>query len=235
MGDKQPVFRSAFQSADDENNTSLGIKPVIFDILGPDQETSLLPDYMKMVLHVNPSTMTVNYSKIIERIQTKGGFVEQHWGEGLDTLDFNMATGGFMRLFSGLSNITGGPGSLDVQGNRRETISYDKYLDFLALFHNNGSVYDITGKIVFQGVVKVTFDGGVYFGVFNDLNVDETAEKPYQFTLSSTFTIQREILRIRTVPNWNPDVGSYWQENQTPDWVPDLFDPNRLNQGQRVE
>ena len=233
MGSNQPVFRSAFQSADDETNSNLGIKPVVFDILGPDQETSLLPDYMKMVLHVNPSSMAVNYTKVIERIQTKGGFVEQHWGEGLDTLEFNMATGGFMRLYSGLSNITGGTGSIDTEGTRRESIAYDKYLDLLALSHNNGSIYDVTGKIVFQGAIKVTFDGGVYLGFFSDFSVDETADKPYQFTLTSSFTISREILKIRSTPVWNKDANSFWLGNPTPDWVPDIFDPDRLDQGSR--
>jgi len=235
MPDQLPVFRSAFKSADDETNESLGIKPVVFDIIGPDKETSVLPDYMKMVLHVNPATFSVNYTKLIERIQTKGGFVEQHWGEGISTLEFDGATGGFMRLYSGLSNVTGGSGALDLEGNRRETIAYDKYLDLLALFHNNGSVYDVTGKIVFQGAIKVTFDGGIYVGVFSDFGVTEDATKPYQFTFTASFTVMREILRIRSVGKWNPNEGGFWQGNETPDGVPDIFDPDRLDAGRRIK
>ncbi len=195
-----PVFRSAFKSKDDEFDTNKGTKPVVFDILAPDHETSILPDGLAMVLHVNPSSMSLNYTKMIERIQTKGGFVEQHWGEGVDGIDFNMATGGFKRVFSGLSNVTGGPGAYDAKGTRRETIAYDKYLDMLALFHNNGSVYDASGKIVFQGMIKITFDGGIYFGWFSDFNVTEAAEKPYQFALTTKFTIDHEVQRFRTLP-----------------------------------
>lgn len=192
-----PLFRGAFRSPDDEFS-GLGKRPMVFDIIAPDGVSSVLPASLKMVLEVNPSSVNFNYTKLIERIQTKGGWVEQHWGEGLDNISFEMTTGGFKRLYSGLSNITGG--GQDVRGTRRETINYDKYLDMLALFHNNGQVYDQNGQIVFSGKIKMTFDGGVYFGWFSDFNVQENASKPYQFDLSTSFTIEEEILRLRTRP-----------------------------------
>jgi hypothetical protein len=195
-----PVFQSAFKSPDDETDTNKGIRPVVFDILAPDQETSILPEGMRMVLHTNPQSMGINYANLVERIQTRGGYVEQHWGRGISSIDFNMVTGGFMRLYSGLSNITGGPGARDTLGTRRETIAYDKYLDMLALFHNNGSVYDNTGKIVFQGIVKITFDGGIYYGWFSNFNVTETADQPYMFSLTTSFTVDHEVQRFRTMP-----------------------------------
>lgn len=200
-GDKSsiiPIFKSAFRSPEDEFNASLGIRPFVFDILGPDMETSILPDNLRLVLHAPPQSVSINSAKQIERIQTRGGFVEQHWGEGTRTIDFNMVTGGFMRPFSGLSNITGGPGAFDTKGTRRETIAYDKYLDLLALFHNNGSVYDTTGKIVFQGIVRVIFDGGVYYGWFSSFNVTEDASRPYLFSLTANFTISNEEQRFRS-------------------------------------
>jgi len=193
-----PVFRSAFTSADDEWDPNLGRKPVVFDILAPDHETSLLPEGFRLVLHVNPRTMTINNQKAIERIQTKGGFVEQHWGEGARTIDFNMATGGFMRLYTGLSNITGGTGAFDSGGTRRETIAYDKYLDLLSLFHSNGGIYDTTGKLVFQGIIQVTFDGGIYLGYFSNFSVTEAAEKPYSFEMTTQFLVDREIQRFHS-------------------------------------
>jgi len=187
-------------------------RPVVFDILAPDYETSLLPEGLRMVLHVNPTTMDIAYTKVIERIQTKGGYVEQHWGEGVATINFNMATGGFVRLYSGLSNITGGPGAIDTLGTRRETIAYDKFLDMLALFHNNGSVYDLNGTIVFQGILKITFDGGIYLGWFSTFAITEAAEKPYQFVLTSTFTVGQEIQRFRTM-SYQPASQSQYSGN----------------------
>lgn len=192
-----PVFKSAFRSPDDAFDTNRSVRPVVFDILAPDLETSILPDGVKLVMHVNPQSMALSYAKQISRIQTKGGYVEQHWGEGTRTIEFNMASGGFMRLYSGLSNVTGGPGSFDTGGTRRETIAYDKYLDMLALFHNNAAIYDTTGKIVFQGMIKITFDGGIYFGWFSNFNVTEDSSKPFMFSMTASFTVDHEIQLFR--------------------------------------
>jgi hypothetical protein len=203
---RPPVFKSAFVSPEDEFS-DLGIRPVVLDILAPDLATSLLPEGVKMVLHVNPSSMSWSYAKQIERIQTKGGWVEQHWGEAARSMSLNMATGGFKRLYSGLSNVTGG--GIDLDGTRRETIAYDKYLDLLAAFHNNGSIYDSSGQIAFQGIIKVTFDGGIYLGWFNSFTVNEAAEKPYQFELSAEFTVAHEILKLRTNLSPQGTIGNF--------------------------
>lgn len=194
-----PYIRSAFQSPSDEFSGQ-GIRPVIFDVIATDGVTSLLPDSLKLVLHVNPSTMSFQYQRTVERIQTKGGFVEQHWGEAPMTISFEMATGGFMRLYTGLSNITGptSAGGYDAGGTRRDTIAYDKYLDMLALFHNNGAVYDTAGKIAFVGCIRILFDGHLFDGWFNTFSVTEAAEKPYQFNMSAAFTVKRDQYELRT-------------------------------------
>lgn len=179
----------------DYGNLRRGRRPVIFDVVKADGETSLLPEGLKLVMHVNPRSMNLSYAKQTERTQTRGGFVEFHWGDAAEEITFDAATGGFMRLWSGLSNITGG---LGTQG-RRETIAYEKYLDLLALFHNNGAIYDALGNIVVQGYIKMTFDGAVHIGWFDgQFAVTESAEKPYLFELSARFIIDREILRWRS-------------------------------------
>lgn len=211
-----PLFRSAFSSPDDEFNGS-GSKPLVMDILAPDYETSLLPDDAKLVFHVNPQSMTINYAKSVERTQTMGGYVEYHWGDAVSSIDFNMTTGGFMRLYSGVSNITGGPGSYNSGGTRRETIAYDKYLDMRALFHHNGSVYDVDGNIVFQGIIKVTFDGGIYLGWFTTFNTSEDATKPFQFSLTANFTVSEEVQRFRS-PISLSTAGGNGAQGMTTSW-----------------
>lgn len=191
-----PVFRSAFH---DQFDTQGGKRPVVFDIIGPDRMTSLLPDHLKMVLHVNPSSFKPTYKKLITRIQTIGGFVEQHWGDGAHELTLEMATGGFMRMYSGLSNTTGGPFAYDIGGTRRQTIAYDKYLDMLALFKNNGAIFDARGNIALQGQIKVSFDGQHHYGWFNSFSVNESADQPYMFTLSAGFTVDRDVWVHRAV------------------------------------
>ena len=208
-------MRSAFNSPSDEF-TGSGKRPVVFDIIGPDRSTPLLPDNLKLVLHVNPSTLQFSYTKVIERTQTLGGFVEAHWGVAPGEVSINAATGGFMRLFSGLSNITGTTPSnaairptamhaTDVGGTRRDSIAYDKYLDFLALFKNNGSIYDANGNIALQGQIRMAFDGSVWWGWFTTFSVEEAAEKPYQFTLTAAFVIDREQHSLRSITT--PSLG----------------------------
>jgi hypothetical protein len=198
MATGTPVFRGAFTGAEDEY-AGLGKRPVIFDVLAPDHETSLLPEGIKLVLHVNPSQMQVKYARKVERIQTRGGFVEQHWGDDTQQISLQMATGGFMRLYSGLSNIT----STKYGGTRRETLAYDGYLDMLALFHNNGSIYDYNQQIVLQGIIKVTFDGGVFLGWFTSFTVSESTDKPYQFSLSAEMDIAKELQVWRTLSTYS--------------------------------
>lgn len=169
--------------------------PVVIDVLGPDWSTSILPDGVKMVLHVNPTTMSFSYARQVERIQTWGGWVEQHWGDAISTIDFSASTGGFMRLYSGLSHTT----NPAYGGTRRETIAYDTYLDLLSLFKQNGSVYDSNGHIVLQGILKVTFEEGIYLGWFTNMSVSQTAEQPYQFSFTASFTVEREETRWRSV------------------------------------
>lgn len=205
----QYIIPSAFQSPMDEFDGS-GKRPVVFDIIGPNRQDSLLPPDLKMVLHVNPTSMAFTYAKTISRQQTLAGWVEYHWGSNPTEIAFNMATGGFVRLYSGLSNITGPtpsndlilPASArarDVRGTRRDTIAYDKYLDMLALFHNNGAIYDSKGTIAFQGQVLITYDGGSWWGWFTSFTVEETAEKPYQFALTANFTVDREVHQTKSV------------------------------------
>lgn len=204
----EPVFKSAFNSHLDEFS-GLGKRPVVFDILGADRETSVLPEDLLIVFHVNPNTMKLSYQKNIVRIQTKGGYVEQHWGDSVEEINFDFATGGFMRMTSGLSNKTG-TGLLvteQARKGRRETIAYDSYLDMLALFKNNGAVYDARGNIASQGYVKVTFDGGVYIGWFNTFSVSEEVSKPFQFALTSTFQIDQEIQVWRSTITRAADEG----------------------------
>lgn len=194
-----PLIPSAFETWRDTFGTQ-GSRPVVFDILAPDKETSLLPDDLKLVLHINPRSMRLQYQKAVTRTQTRGGFVEYHWGDALQDINFEAATGGFVRLYSGVSNKTGSieDGATGSQG-RRETIAYDRFLDLLALWHGNAAIYDVNGDIALHGYIKIMFDEGVYIGKWDgDCSINETAEIPYQFSVTGRFIVQEEILVLRS-------------------------------------
>lgn len=202
------AYLKPYLKEEDEFNGS-GKRPMVLDIIHPDGVTSLLPDGVRMVLHINPSNLKFDYSKVSSYSQTLNGFLETYWGDNPIAISLDMVSGGFVRIGTGLVSTTGqviakaGTGQdeafgLDLGGNRRESIAYDKYLDLLALFHNNGSVYDRNGNIVVQGRIKIRFDGSLWFGWFTSFSVSETAEKPYMFDLSAQFQIEREVHGIRT-------------------------------------
>lgn len=194
------VLNGNFPNGAADANADTGRRPVIFDILGPDLETSILPEGYKLVLHINPTTLSLKYKRKVERIQTKGGFVEQHWGDDLSGLDLEMNTGAFMRLYTGVTAVTS---PVVAGGSRRETLAYDSFLDMLALFHHNGSIFDTNGQVVLQGIIKVTFDGGVYLGHFSAFSVNQNADQPYQFTMSASMDITHEIQVWRTAISYS--------------------------------
>lgn len=181
------TLRESFQSPNDSRG---GVTtPLIFDILSPSGE-SLLPDELKLVLMINPTSFAPSYQKVISRIQTKGGYVEQHWGEGNRTLSLSAVSGGFMRLYTGLIGAT----SPNAGATRRETLAYDRVLDLLALFQNNGSVYDENGQIVLQGKLKIIFDDQIYYGWMNDFQFEDSADRPYMVNVTTSFTITEQSL-----------------------------------------
>lgn len=188
------IFKSAFKNIEDGSNGQ-GIRPVIFDIVAPDRETSLLPDNLKLVLHVNPDSMSFSYTKNVQEIQTKGGYVEQHWGDQPSNITINGSTGGFMRLYAGRMPTASGSG-IDMGGSRRETIAYDKFLDLLALFHNNGAIYNSDGRILFHGFIKVSFDGQSHLGYMNNFQYNESTDKPV-FTYTIDFQVAEESWMFR--------------------------------------
>ena len=192
----------------DMADAKLGIRPFVFDIVTPDGETSLLPDDVKMTLHVNPKSVSFSYEKQHEITPTLSGWVEYYWGDNFTTISIETSSGAFIRPYVGLTATTG-PVSVDtykgkksfganIGGTRRDTITYDKYLDLLALFHNNGSVYDQTGRILVQGKIKMIFDGGVWFGWFQSFTVTDDATTPYSFNVSLAMQIEREYHGVRT-------------------------------------
>lgn len=188
----------------------LGIRPFIFDIIAPDGVTSLLPDNLKMVLHINPQGLDFTYSKIVTRDQTMMGWVETYFGDQVITVNIEAASGAFIRPYTGLSAITGPVGvngtsyGTNIGGTRRDTITYDKYLDALSLFHNNGSIYDGYGNVALQGRIKMSFDEGTWWGWFQSFSVTDSADKPYSFQISLAMQVERETHGIRTQNGYYP-------------------------------
>lgn len=174
-----------------------GAIPLAFQVTSPfNRSTLLLPH--ALVMHVNPASFEESFQHKIERIQTRGGFVEQHWGSELTEISANGSTGAFMNIYTGLSSVL-----------RQKTIAWDRYRDLYDLFYNNASVYDPFGNIVLQGHILLMYDRGNYLGTFRTFEMEETDDSPFAFKLSWTFKVESTLLsispqagRIRAVPQF---------------------------------
>lgn len=167
--------------------------PMAFQITSPfNSRRVLLPH--ALVMHINPQSFSENHTKKIERIQTRGGFVEQHWGDEITDIQGEGSTGAFMNIYTGLSSAL-----------RHKTIAWDRYRDLHDLYRNNGSVYDPNGNIVLQGNVMLMYDRGTYIGYFRSFEVEETEDQPFAFKVSWSFRVVEQIMNIPSIStNANP-------------------------------
>lgn len=158
--------------------------PLAFQVTSPfDHTKALLPH--ALVMHVNPSSLSETHTKKVERIQTRGGWVEQHWPDELSEISGEGSTGAFMNLYTGLASVV-----------RQNTIAWDRFRDLYDLFHNNGSVYDPYGNIVLQGNLMLMFDRGTYVGYFRSFDFEETDDSPFAFRVNWTFKVQQTLVKV---------------------------------------
>jgi hypothetical protein len=158
--------------------------PLAFQVTSPYNNTRVLMPHA-LVMHVNPQNYSEQHTKKIERIQTRGGWVEQHWGDELTEITCDGSTGAFMNIYTGLSSLL-----------RQRTIAWDRYRDLHDLFRNNGSLYDPYGNIVLQGNIMLMYDRGTYLGGFRTWEVEETDDQPFAFKVSWTFKVENELMKI---------------------------------------
>jgi len=182
--DVDPIFHPGTPEYTTGLERRRGPIPMAFQVTSPfDPTKALLPH--ALVLHVNPASLSETHTKKIERIQTRGGFVEQHWADDLSEMSADGSTGAFMNLYTGTTSVL-----------RQRTIAWDKFRDLYDLYHNNGSVYDPLGNIVLQGNIMLLWDRGTYIGYFRSFDYEETEESPFAFKMSWSFKIQQTLVQL---------------------------------------
>lgn len=158
--------------------------PMAFQVTSPyDRNQVLLPH--ALVLHINPMSLQETHNQKKEVFQTRGGFVEQHWGQDLMEMSADQSTGAFMNIKTGLTSVL-----------RQRTIAWDRFRDLHDLFRNNGSVHDPFGNIVAQGKILLMYDRGLYYGTFRSFEYTETEESPFAFKLTWSFKVEDTVMSI---------------------------------------
>lgn len=148
------------------------------------------PDTGNLTLNfrVNPKGFDRSYKKIVDRVQTRGGWVEYHGGDELDTINVNGTTGAFIDDNGLIVNIAQG---------RYDTRTWKEYNKLINLFRNNGSLFDRRGLIYDTGFVVLHYDAGVYSGLFDSLEVKEDISSPYQYEYSFSFVVQKTLYSFK--------------------------------------
>jgi hypothetical protein len=141
-----------------------------------------------------PHDVKYSYKPLISQYQTRGGIVQEHWGDDLDTINVKGATASFIHPTCGLTRT-----------QARQTLAYSQFLDTIDVYLNNGCIYDNTGKIIDRaargnpaasvgGKVVIYYSAGLFEGFFTEFNYEESSDQPYHFLFDFTFRVQRVIL-----------------------------------------
>ena len=139
----------------------------------------------EITLHVNPQDMDFQYKKLINRVRTRGGWFEEHWGDELDIMTVSASTGSFLDIRSGLS-----------VDQRWQTLSMINFREILSLFKNNATFSNDQGAVVSQGQVRIDYDNFKFYGQFSNFNFDEDETQPFRFTFNFTFEVKRTVFGI---------------------------------------
>jgi hypothetical protein len=199
-----PYQKTAFDIAMiDENGTLRSIPfPPVEGLYGEDTVYGVR-------LMVNPSSISNNMARIVTRTQTMVGFIEEHWGEELDTITFQGSTAAFVTGAQDLrearseriayQGVEGFYEALDLNNEsyknapglttsrRRLSVSYRQFKRLIDLFRINGCIYDQYGFVSQRLYVMLAYGYSAYRGFFESVDVTEDATNPYRFIYTITF------------------------------------------------
>ncbi len=225
----QYYFQSRDSSLFNSQGTLPGDKRIRFFVETVDEDGVNIPysyhgnTFMGLVLLINPSSVNVNLAKIVSRSQTMTSFVEEHWGEELDTITFTGSGAAFIwggpaqkeplgpikatseeirTLYNNYMQIPDlgtnepvGPG--DHSGltvkRRRNTLSYDEFRKMVWLMQGNGAEFDLHGLVRERYFIQLSYDLVSYRGYFESMDITETADNPFRFIYTITFKSEKTV------------------------------------------
>jgi hypothetical protein len=195
----------------------IDIDGVIKTLPYPSQDGKTTGDIIYGIeLMVNPASLSNNMSKMVTRTQTMTAFLEEHWGEELDTLSFQGSTATFVNGGTDTYNVRlydsetspikqfyryAGTGTTSVHddepgittSNRRNSVSYRQFLRLLDLFRANGCTFDASGFVKNRYYVYLSFGSEAYRGLFESIDVTEDASNPFKFVYTITFKSEETV------------------------------------------
>lgn len=211
-----PHFSAPASNEASEATTGLG-RPMLFQVTRVGSLEPLWP-YV-LALHINPSSLQEQFTKSKNVVMTRGGFVEFVWPDDLDSLSADATTGAFIGPDSGLTadsanagyKIGRGAGTVRSFRGRHGTIAWERHMDLVELFRQNGQIFNGSGMPILRSQIMCMYDRGVYIGFFSSFEIVETGDMPFQFKLSWEFKVtqtQYKIPGAASVEDANQEASS---------------------------
>lgn len=174
---------------------------------------------------VTPGSMTQRFEKIVKRYKTRGGWVEEHYGDQLDTINCDGVTpayyepprgdsdkGGLVVMNPDMANKansrgrdTGGlilPGG--ITRRRSEGIVPEGYawlMRMLDIYRNNGSIYDDRARVTNNPKLVLEYMGDKYVGVFEKLDLkDDAHNNPHNTQYNFSYKVTETHIHRNNVP-----------------------------------
>lgn len=120
-------------------------------------------------LFLNPETITVKKSVLLDKKQTRGGFVVQFWGHDLETIEVKAATAYF-----------------EISKNPLAAFELLKRQCYQGRFHTSQP---------FRGspIIGMVYESQALKGYFNNFDFTISADKPFKIEYSFTFTVTENV------------------------------------------
>lgn len=183
-------------------------RPERVDIEGPEGVK-----ISSLKLNMSPASLVINGSKIISRTQTLTRWVEEHWGDEMDMVNFNGSTFAFIR-FPGEEEKVGGGLCVESRGM---TEPFKELQHLVNIYKMNGAVYQQekiddknevpreffnyanptqpqvvrrhprVGFIKQRLYIRIRCDFAEFIGFFESFDVTEDASSPYALNYNVSF------------------------------------------------
>lgn len=143
-----------------------------------------------LVLLVNPSNLDRSYENSNDVVKGRYGDIPHVWAE--------------RPLKLKASGVTAGQYVVDAEGNggltgalRIHSLSYANLMSIVMMYRNNAVLRAGTesdrGIPIVSGSIFIYYDEHVYIGSFDDLSVDDSADKPHNMSYSFTFNSRYDL------------------------------------------
>jgi hypothetical protein len=146
-----------------------------------------------LMMLVNPSEFNRSYEHTVDPVKTRSGYVVNMWLERPLVISAKGVTAG-QYVFQ--SDGGGGISAL----NRIYSVSYQNLMSLVEMFKNNGNIFTDNsfgdgnaGIPLISLSIYIYYDGHVYIGSFDDFEITDDGNKPYNLSYTWKFTVRYDI------------------------------------------